>query len=136
MARLAKEPRRLLRAAEQRLEEAQFLLQHDYTTASVYLGGYAVECVLKALILASEPEARHAETMKSFLGGRGHDFGWLQNQLRQRRITLPATIVTSLTRVGNWTTDLRYDPIIYPRRDAETFLIVAEEIVRWTHGRL
>jgi HEPN domain-containing protein len=74
MARLAKEPRRFLRAAEQRLHEAQFLLQNDYTTASVYLAGYAVECMLKVLILASEPQAHHPETITSFRGTHGHDF--------------------------------------------------------------
>jgi HEPN domain-containing protein len=57
MARLAKEPQRFFRAAQQWLAEAQFLLQNDYTTAAVYLAGYAVECMLKALILASEPHA-------------------------------------------------------------------------------
>ncbi len=135
MARLAKEPRRFFRAAEQRLQEVQFLLRHDYTTASVYLAGYAVECILKALILASEPETRHAETMKSFRGVHGHDFDWLRKQLLQRRVSLPATITTALTDVSRWTTNLRYDPTIQTRRDADTFLTATEEIIRWGHGR-
>ncbi len=136
MARLAKEPRRFLRAAQQRLQEAQFLLQNDYATASVYLAGYAIECMLKVLILASEPQAHHPKTMTSFRGVRGHDFGWLGDQLRQRRITPPNTISASLSRVNRWTTDLRYDPTIHRRRDADTFLTATEEIIRWARGRL
>ena len=47
-----KEVRRFHRAAARRFEEAQFLLTRgNYTTAAVYLAGYAVECMLKALIL-------------------------------------------------------------------------------------
>ena len=42
----AVEPRRFYRAAEHRFEEAQFLLDGGgYTTAAVYLAGYAVECI-------------------------------------------------------------------------------------------
>jgi HEPN domain-containing protein len=136
MARLGKEPRRFFRAAGQRLQEAQFLLQNDYTTASVYLAGYAVECILKVLILASEPEPHHPKTMKSFRGVHGHDFGWLQDQLLQRRIALPATIVEALNSVRGWTTNLRYDPTIHKRRHAEVFLTAAEDIIRWVGGRL
>lgn len=106
------------------------------TTASVYLGGYAVECVLKALILASEPQVRHRQTVESFLGGHGHNFDWLQGQLRQRRIVLSGTIQMALTGVSEWTTDLRYDPIVYKQQDAKIFLTAAEEMIRWVQGKL
>lgn len=136
MARLAKEPRRFFHAAQQRLREAQFLLQNNYTTASVYLGGYAVECILKVLILASEPEAHHGETMKAFRGVRGHDFDWLRKQLHLRGIALSATMHTNLKSVNGWTTDLRYDPAIHKRREAEVFLTAAVEIIHWVRERL
>lgn len=59
--------RRFLRANLRRQDEASFLLNEgNYSTAAVYLGGYAVECALKALILAGEPSARHATTLASF----------------------------------------------------------------------
>ncbi|HWG42557.1 MAG TPA: HEPN domain-containing protein [Gemmataceae bacterium] len=133
---MGKEPRRFFRAAGQRLQEAQFLLQNDYATASVYLAGYAVECILKVLILASEPEPHHLKTITSFRGVHGHDFGWLRGQLHQRRITIPVTIIEALTDVRGWTTDLRYDPTVHRRRDAEVFLAAAEQIIQWVHERL
>lgn len=47
----SKEPRLFYRAAIRRFEEAQFLLEKgSYTTASVYLAGYAIECMFKALM--------------------------------------------------------------------------------------
>ena len=43
--------RRFYRAGLLRFDEAKFLLDNsEYTTAAVYLGGYAVECLFKALI--------------------------------------------------------------------------------------
>jgi HEPN domain-containing protein len=137
MARLAREPRRFFRAAEQRLEEAQFLLEYgDYTTAAVYLAGYAVECMLKALILASEPESRHPQTMKSFRGVLGHNFHWLRGQLAKRHVPLSAKIGKSLKEVNGWTTNLRYDPATHKRADAEEFLATVEQIILWVQGKL
>lgn len=136
MARLEKEPRRFLRAADMRLHEARFLLEHDYTTAAVYLAGYAVECMLKTLILANEPAARHTQTMKSFRGVHGHTFRWLREELGRRRVNLPATIIKVLTRVNVWSTNLRYDPSVIERADAEEFVAAVDEIVVWMRERL
>src|SRR5438876_700259 len=85
-----REIRRFLRAAEARLEEAQFLLANQYTTAAVYLAGYAVECAFKALILSSEPASRHVATVLSFRGAKAHDFEWLRKQLARRHFSIPA----------------------------------------------
>ncbi len=49
----AAEARRYYRAAKQRYEDAQMLLEAGRTTGAVYLAGYAVECILKALLLAN-----------------------------------------------------------------------------------
>lgn len=84
----SREVRRFQRAAQQRLAEAQFLLEHNYTTAAVYLGGYAVECALKALILSSEPVTKHRDTLLSFRGTRGHSFDWLIRKLAHRSVRL------------------------------------------------
>ena len=136
MARLAKEPRRFLRAGANRLKEAQFLLRHSaYTTAAVYLAGYAVECTFKALILANEPVARHAATMNSFRGIRGHNFEWLHEPLDKRRVHLPAAMTKELARVNGWRTDLRYDTITYKRAEAERFVEAAEKLIEWMRER-
>ena len=63
------------RAAFQRLDDAQFLKDAARTTAAVYLAGYSVECIIKALILSVVPEAQHSEVLVLFRGARAHDFG-------------------------------------------------------------
>ena len=93
MARLAKEPRRFLRTAQQRLQEAQFLLQNDYATASVYLAGYAIECMLKVLILASEPQAHHPKTMNVFSRS-----AWTRFWLAGRPITSASNYATQYNK--------------------------------------
>ena len=46
-----KDAKRFYRAAGQRLDDAAYLLDGARTTACVYLAGYCVECMLKALIV-------------------------------------------------------------------------------------
>src|SRR5438552_3356136 len=118
----SREARRFQRAAFQRLEEARFLLRGGYTTGSVYLGGYAVECVVKALILSSEPANRHATTLRSFRGRKGHDFDWLKHELYRRRTSLSERVIEALERVTWWDTDLRYDPAVTSLADAKAFM--------------
>jgi hypothetical protein len=52
--------RRFYRAAKQRFDDALLLLAMERTTAAVYLAGYSVECMLKALILSAVPQAQEA----------------------------------------------------------------------------
>jgi HEPN domain-containing protein len=131
------EVRRFHRAGRQRLEEAQFLLREGgYTTAAVYLGGYGVECALKALVLSSEPGARHRDTLRSFRGVKAHDFEWLRQELARRTGAMPREMIRQLARASAWTTDLRYSSRAIRRRNAEDFLAMAEAIFRWAEGRL
>ena len=56
--------RRFYRAAKQRFDDALLLLDMERTTAAVYLAGYSVECMLKALILSAVPPAQEAELLE------------------------------------------------------------------------
>jgi hypothetical protein len=97
------------RVAVHRFEEAEFLLDHSpYTTAAVYLAGYAVECGLKAVILASEPRSRNAKTLATFRGVLAHDYEWLRRQIQRRNVTVPVEVSRQLSHVSWWNTDLRY----------------------------
>src|SRR2546421_566564 len=126
-----REVRRFLRAAEARLEEAQFLLVNQYTAAAVYPAGYAVECALKALILSNEPASRHAATLHSFRGTKAHDFDWLSKQLARRRAPVPESVEDQLQIVAWWTTDLRYTPRRIEQTDARDFLATVEALLLW-----
>ena len=78
------EARLFYRCALQRQEDAQILLDRgERTTGAVYLAGYAIECILKALLLSAVAPAIQAEMLRFFRGVRAHDYEWLRNQYLQ-----------------------------------------------------
>ncbi len=70
--------RRFYRSAFRRFEEANVLLAAGFSMGAVYLAGYAVECILKSLILEAAHAPDRAGILESFRGGKAHDFGWLR----------------------------------------------------------
>lgn len=129
--------RRLVRAAFRRFEAAQFLFDKgSFTTDAVYLAGYAIECMLKALILSNEPARRNSQTLATFRGSHAHVFDWLKEQLADRRVHLPTPIVEVLARTSGWATSLRYEPALLPREDAEVFLKSVDVFLQWAMARL
>jgi len=68
--------RRFYRVAKQRFGDALLLLEMGRTTAAVYLAGYSVECMLKALILSAVPQAQEEEILGRFRGASAHDYEW------------------------------------------------------------
>ena len=124
------------RCAIQRHEEAVVLLRADYTTGAVYLAGYGIECVLKALLLIAVPPGDRTNTLKSFRGGQAHDYEWLRScYLTRGGARFPPQITRSFTLVNGWSTDLRYNPRKVKTVDAEAFLAAAVDIIRWAEGR-
>jgi len=57
------EARLYYRSAFPRYEDAQILLRADRTTGAVYLAGYGIECILKALVLSILTPAGRAFTL-------------------------------------------------------------------------
>jgi hypothetical protein len=133
----APEARLFYRSANQRLEDGLFLLEGDRTTAAMYLSGYAVECILKALILAAISKAERAAVLASYRGAKAHDFGWLKGQyFKCGAPPFPPLIARNFALVNTWTTELRYNPGTVKRRQAQAFLKAAEIILHWADGRL
>ena len=126
------------RAAIQRFGDAQFLLEEGgRTTAAVYLAGYSVECILKALILSTHSGRTHAGILQSFKGSKAHDFHWLRDTyFKKGGPSLPREIAHCFTTVGSWSTALRYEPGMTRRKIAEEFLSAAEKIIRWAQERM
>lgn len=125
------------RAADQRLEDAAFLLEAQRTTAAVYLAGYGVECVLKALILERAGKTRAKEVLDQFRGSGAHNYDWLRFMYHQYGgSTLPKNVTEAFVQVENWGTDLRYKPGTIPEEDADAFLTSARRIWQWADGRL
>ena len=77
------EARRFFRAAKQRFDDAQWLLEAERMTGAVYLAGYTVECFLKALVLAGVAPAVRGHILSEFRGSRAHNIEWLGALYRQ-----------------------------------------------------
>ena len=134
---VSRDARLYYRCAFQRYEEAEVLFETDYTTGAVYLAGYGVECILKALVLAAVPAGARSDTMKSFRGGKAHEYEWLRSlYLIGGGARFPREITRHFTLVNDWSTDLRYAPHSVRADDAEAFLASAVGIIRWADGRL
>ena len=131
------EARRYYRAAKQRSDEANLLLEAGRTTGAVYLAGYTVECFLKALILASVSAKRRTEILAEFRGSRAHNLEWLGAVYRHETgAVVPRTVTRHLARVASWSTDLRYTTVILRRRDAEEFMESVTAVADWADGRM
>jgi len=74
------EARVYYRSAKQRLEDAIVLERADRMTGAVYLGGYGIECILKAMILDILTTRPRQTMLKEFRGGRAHNYDWLREQ--------------------------------------------------------
>jgi hypothetical protein len=130
-------PRKFYRVAFQRLEEAEVLFRAGYHIGAVYLAGYAVECMLKTLILAALPEKKHEYAERQFRGQRAHQYEWLRKRYVQSNPQgLPAEINESLVFVSTWDTALRYEPGLGKFRDASRFLKEVRKILRWANSRI
>jgi HEPN domain-containing protein len=129
--------RRFYRAAKQRFDDALLLLEMERTTAAVYLAGYNVECMLKALILSAVPRVQEAETLGMFRGARAHDYEWLMRLYAEKGgAKMPPHVVPHFARVNAWSTDMQYAPGMIVSREAQAFVDAAAAIINWADGRL
>src|SRR6185437_1455890 len=85
-----------LRAASQRIEDARFLYSGGRTTAAVYLAGYGVEGLLKALILSQVGKQKQEGILNQFRTIKAHDYEWLRRMYYKHGV--PASLRTSWKR--------------------------------------
>jgi HEPN domain-containing protein len=133
----AKEARPYYRAAKQRFEDARFLLVAGRTTGAIYLAGYSVECILKALVLSILPQGQRMEMLGSFRSARGHDYQWLKSRyLENGGPNLTKGISKSFLYVNSWAVEIRYQAATAKYWDAKVFIDATEEILAWADGRM
>lgn len=126
------------RCAFQRFDEAGILRRAEQRTIGcVYLAGYAIECMLKALVLSRLNKKGQDEMLHSFRGGKAHDFEWLRQQYYQNGgDRFPSGINRKFNLVSSWSTDLRYIPGKLTESEIDSFLAATEEILQWADRRL
>lgn len=131
------EARRFYRCASQRFDEAGVLYGTGYRTGAVYLAGYGVECMLKALILSVTPPSQDQAAVESFRGKAGHRYDILRARyLKKRGASIPRHVGRAFALVETWSTELRYSPAEIKEREAREFLNAAKVIMEWADGRL
>lgn len=126
------------RSAINRYGEASLLYEAGRCTGAIYLAGYAVECMLKVMVLSTVPFHQQSEFAKSsFRGSDGHDFEILRSTYFSRRgAGFPSDIAKRFTLVSDWSTDLRYDPREAKNDEAAQFLAAVKGIINWAEGRM
>ena len=124
--------RRYYRAGKQRLSEAELILrQVKLPAAAVYLAGYAVECLLKSLLIERTPEVERAELVGLMKTQYGHNFTRLRAALAYRGVHVPANVVGEMTFVSRWSPELRYDPGPGSATVGNRFVAASARIVHW-----
>ncbi|MBM3237308.1 HEPN domain-containing protein [Candidatus Poribacteria bacterium] len=110
--------------ANQRLDDATVLLvsrKRRYNGA-VYLGGYAIECSLKAAIcilknLPTLPEEYKTHALDDLLTAAG--------------LKLPNHLVRKFLVINSWSVDIRYQASTWKAQDAKKFLEYVREVKQW-----
>jgi hypothetical protein len=124
------------KAARQRLIAAEILLGKKLTLDAQYLGGYTVECSLKALVLHRTPDPEKLDKLKRITSGaKMHRPGVLLGELRDLGISLTLEIAKRMRRF-DWTTDLRYETGRRDTGETIAFLKTAKAIYDWVEGQL
>jgi len=125
-----------LKVAEQRLNAAEALLAADLTLDAQYVGGYAVECSLKALIIEkTAPADRPDKLLRISSGATMHKPETLLQELRTLGIRLTPELAKRMRRF-DWTTDLRYETGRRNRGETRGFLRTCVEIRDWVKGEV
>jgi HEPN domain-containing protein len=125
------------RSAYQRYEDAEVLLKAGRTTGAVYLAGYAIECILKSLVIMTATRRTRAGILKEFRGNKAHEYEWLRSlYLAKGGARFPREINQFFILVNDWSTELRYTPRQFRSPEAESFLTAAVAIIRWANERM
>lgn len=124
------------KVAGQRLTAAETLLREKLTLDAQYVGGYTVECSLKALIMQLTPGADKPDKLKQITAGaKMHRPDVLLGELRVLGILLPLELAKRMRRF-DWTTDLRYETGRRDTGETVAFLKTAKAIYDWVEGQL
>lgn len=136
-----KDARKFARVAKQRLEEAQVIHENlRLWAAAQYLGGYAVECILKALVLVTTPSNKRQpsgeKTVNWLKREFGHDLDKLRSHLDRHGIRMSRDIAREFVFVSIWDTRLRYEPGPGDPDKTARFLSAAEAVLKWADKRM
>ena len=124
------------KAAAQRFIAAGTLLRRKQTLDAQYIGGYTVECTLKALILELTPDLDKPDQFRRITSGaRMHRPNVLLGELRNLGVPLPLALAKRMRRF-DWTPDPRYETGSRDTGETKALLNTARAIYDWVEGQL
>lgn len=124
------------KVALQRMMTAEVLLRERLTLDAQYIGGYALECTLKALILFRTADADKEERLKLITSGaKMHRPDVLLGELRDLGVLLPLTLAKRMRRV-DWNTRLRYETGRLDTGETIGFLKTVKAVYDWVEVQL
>ena len=130
-------PRDFLKVALQRLSAAEEIMETlRLTLEAQYIGGYSVECSLKALVLEKTPAADRPDVLDRMTrGATYHRAEVLLDRLRDRGVFLTVELAKRMRRF-DWTTDLRYETGRKDTGETNGLLRTARAIYEWVEGQI
>ena len=130
-------PRDFLKVALQRLTAAEEIMQTlRLNLEAQYIGGYSVECSLKALILEKTAESDQPAMLRQLThGATYHRAEVLLDRLRERGIALTVELAKRMRRF-DWTTDLRYETGRKDSGETNALLRTARAIYDWVEEQI
>jgi len=131
----------LRKAALKRKADARKLLAGgpEHLRGAMYLGGYAIECKLKAVAM----EIYDCDTLRDLAGAwqakesevYSHGLEALIEQLPFRSRFYSSEVSQDFVRhVNHWKPSWRYDPSSATQQQAEQFLDSVDRIFKWLEG--
>lgn len=130
-----------LKASRHRRDDAQVLFHGARWRAAMYLGGYAVECLLKAQLM-KKFGCRTLANLDDILRSRKliadrasvytHEIEWLLKASElYGRLKQDEPKWRAFNIVNRWMPSWRYDPDLSTREEAESFLEALDGILLW-----
>lgn len=117
--------------ARRRLEDARILLDNNRRDGARYLAGFAVECLLKALILAQSTPRQRPTLVTRLKGEFGHDLDALRKEIARRGLHPGDAELQAFRRLATWDNNDRYDPQLQSQEVAEATCTAAELLFGW-----
>ena len=120
--------------SDQWFEDVQFLFRNERYSAAVYLGGFVIECLLKASLWSR----RQDDAIRSLIF-RSHDLprllhanSALERDMQRDKLRNHAHFV----QISSWHVRIRYNPRQVHREDADAFLAHLREVRTWLRDRI
>ena len=133
--------RKFRRVAVQRLEEAELIAEKlELWSAAEYLGGYAIECALKALVILVTPVGKRPaageKTTEWLKKAYGHNLNLIRRDLSKHGARMPSSVATDFLYVSTWDPQSRYEPGPGDPDSTGRFLMAARSVLEWAEGRM